>query len=129
MFFKHRWYGFDDAIYSSARLLEFLSKGDQTLSEHLSSVPKTFSTEEIRIPTSEERKFAIVAEATRYFKDEMGLDVNDIDGARIEFADGWGLIRASNTSPMLVMRCEADTEARLEEICKLVQGTVDKLNK
>ncbi len=128
MFFKHRWYGFDDAIYSSARLLEFLARGGQTLSDHLSSVPKTFSTEEIRIPTTEERKFGIVDAATRYFKDEMGLDVNDIDGARIEFPDGWGLIRASNTSPMLVMRCEADTEARLQEICELVQDKVSALN-
>jgi phosphomannomutase/phosphoglucomutase len=129
MFFKHRWYGFDDAIYSGARLLEFLSKGRKTLNEHLSNVPETFVTEEIRIETDESRKFAIVAEATRYFKKELGLNVNDIDGARIEFEDGWGLLRASNTSPVLVMRCEADSKKRLNEIRKLIETKVKELNK
>lgn len=129
MFFKHRWYGFDDAIYSGARLLEFLSKGRKTLNEHLSNVPETFVTEEIRIETDESRKFAIVAEATRYFKKELGLNVNDIDGARIEFDDGWGLLRASNTSPVLVMRCEADSKQRLNEIRKLIETKVKALNK
>jgi phosphomannomutase/phosphoglucomutase len=129
MFFKHRWYGFDDAIYAGARLLEILSKGRKTLREHLANVPETFVTEEIRIETNESRKFAIVAEATRYFKEELGLDVNDIDGARIEFDDGWGLLRASNTSPVLVMRCEAETKKRLNEISKLIETTVKRLNK
>ena len=129
MFFKHRWYGFDDAIYAGARLLEFLSKGRKTLHEQLANVPETFVTEEIRIETNESRKFAIVAEATRYFKKELGLNVNDIDGARIEFDDGWGLIRASNTSPVLVMRCEAETKKRLNEICKLIETKVKELNK
>jgi len=129
MFFKHRWYGFDDAIYSGARLLEFLSKSRKTLNEHLSNVPETFVTEEIRIETDESRKFAIVAEATRYFKKELGLNVNDIDGARIEFEDGWGLLRASNTSPVLVMRCEADSKKRLNEIRKLIETKVKELNK
>jgi len=129
MFFKHRWYGFDDAIYAGARLLELLSKGRKTLHEHLANVPETFATEEIRIETNESRKFAIVAEATRYFKKELGLNVNDIDGARIEFDDGWGLLRASNTSPVLVMRCEAGTKKRLNEIRKLIETTVTELNK
>lgn len=129
MFFKHRWYGFDDAIYSGARLLEFLSKGRKTLHDHLANVPETFVTEEIRIETDESRKFAIVAEATRYFKKELGLNVNDIDGARIEFEDGWGLLRASNTSPVLVMRCEAESKKRLNEIQKLIETKVKALNK
>ena len=129
MFFKHRWYGFDDAIYSAARLFEFLALGRKTLHDHLSNVPKTFVTEEIRIETNEERKFQIVADATRYFQKELGLDVNTIDGARIEFPDGWGLLRASNTSPVLVMRCEADTKKRLKEIRNLVESEVFKLNK
>ena len=64
--------------------------------------------------------------ATRYFKNDLGLDVNDIDGARIEFDDGWGLVRASNTSPMLVMRAEANTKKRLKEICALVEGKVER---
>lgn len=129
MFFKHRWYGFDDAIYSGARLLEFLASGRKSLHAHLSDIPKTFVTEEMRIETSEDRKFGIVAEATRYFQKELGLNVNTIDGARIEFADGWGLLRASNTSPVLVMRCEADSSERLKEIRALIERKVLELNK
>ena len=128
MFFKHRWYGFDDAIYSGARLIELLAAEERPLSEHLADVPAMFSTPEIRIETDESRKFRIVEEATRYFKDDLGLDVNTIDGARIEFEDGWGLLRASNTSPVLVMRCEAETKKRLVEIEKLISTKVHALN-
>ncbi len=128
IFFKHRWYGFDDAIYSACRLLEFLSAGRKSLHEHFANVPKTFVTEEIRIETKEDKKFRIVNEATRYFQKELGLDVNTIDGARIEFTDGWGLVRASNTSPMLVMRCEAQSRKRLKEIRALVENKVNELN-
>lgn len=129
MFFKHRWYGFDDAIYSGARLLEFLASGKESLYEHLASVPTTYVTEEMRIHTDEAKKFDIVREATRYFQEELGLNVNTIDGARIEFPDGWGLIRASNTSPMLVMRCEAQTPKRLKEIRAIIENKVNALNK
>ena len=128
IFFKHRWYGFDDAIYSACRLLEFLSAGRKSLHEHFANVPKTFVTEEIRIETKEDKKFRIVNEATRYFQKELGLNVNTIDGARIEFTDGWGLVRASNTSPMLVMRCEAQSRKRLKEIRALVENKVNELN-
>ncbi len=129
IFFKHRWYGFDDAIYAGARLLELLAAGSKSLSQHLADVPKTFVTDEIRIDTAEAKKFGIVERATKYFKDEMKLNVNTIDGARIEFPDGWGLLRASNTSPVLVMRCEADTKKRLAEICALVGDKVNELNR
>jgi len=129
MFFKHRWYGFDCSVYAAARLLEFVAAGRKTLSQHLADVPQTFVTDEIRIESSDSRKFGIVKEATRYFKDDLGLEVNTIDGARIEFPDGWGLIRVSNTSPMLVMRCEANTRKRLKEILALVKNKVDELNK
>ncbi len=128
IFFKHRWYGFDDAVYAGARLLEILASGRKTLHEHLDDIPKTFVTDEIRIETTDDSKFRIVAAATRYFKEDLGLDVNDIDGARIEFDDGWGLVRASNTSPMLVMRAEATTRKRLKEICTLIEGKIDELN-
>ena len=128
MFFKHRWYGFDDAIYSGGRLLEFLASGKKTLSEHLADVPKMHTTEEIRIKVDESRKFGVVANATEYFK-AQGYEVNTIDGARIEFPDGWGLVRASNTSPMLVMRCEAETTKRLNEIRKIVEGKVAELTR
>ncbi len=128
MFFKHRWYGFDDAVYAGARLLEILAAGRKTLHDHLADIPKTFVTDEIRIETTDDRKFKIVEAATRHFKQDLGLDVNDIDGARIEFDDGWGLVRASNTSPMLVMRAEANTKKRLKEICALVEGKIAELN-
>lgn len=129
MFFKHRWYGFDDAVYAAARLLELLAAGKKKLSEHLATVPKTYATAEIRIETDESRKFAIVAEARRYFEKELRLDVNTIDGARIEFEDGWGLLRASNTSPVLVMRCEANSPKRLKEIRRLIETKLDELNR
>lgn len=129
MFFKHRWYGFDDAIYSGARLLELLASSKKPLSQHLADLPKMYSTPEIRIETDEHRKFRVVEEATRYFKKELGLNVNTIDGARIEFEDGWGLLRASNTSPVMVMRCEAASPKRVNEIRKLIEDKVKQLNK
>lgn len=128
IFFKHRWYGFDDAVYAGARLLELVASSRKPLSAHFKDVPNTFVTEEIRIDTDDERKFAIVDEATRYFQKELKLDVNTIDGARIEFPDGWGLLRASNTSPKLVMRCEANSKKRMNEICKLIEDKVQELN-
>jgi phosphomannomutase / phosphoglucomutase len=128
MFFQNRWFGFDDAIYAGARLLELLSAGRKTLAEHLADVPVMFSTAEMRVETTEERKFGIVDAATRYFQKDLGLNVNTIDGARIEFEDGWGLIRASNTSPALVMRFEATSKKRLAEIQKLIEGKVNALN-
>lgn len=127
MFFKHRWYGFDDAVYSGARLIEILAATRRPLSALLADVPTMYSTEEMRIETDESRKFEIVAQATRYFQKELGLNVNAIDGARIEFPDGWGLVRASNTSPVLVMRCEAETPKRLKEIRSLIEKTLKKL--
>lgn len=86
-----------------------------------------FSTPEMRIETTDARKFDIVEEARHYFQDVQGLNVNTIDGARIEFNDGWGLLRASNTSPVLVMRCEAETQERLDEICALIGNKVKEL--
>ncbi|MDZ4859419.1 MAG: phosphomannomutase/phosphoglucomutase [Candidatus Hydrogenedentes bacterium] len=128
MFFKHRWYGFDDAIYAGARLLEIVAAGKKPLSDHLANVPKMYSTPEMRIETSEAKKFGIVSKAQDYFK-KAGYNVNTIDGARIEFEDGWGLVRASNTSPVLVMRCEAETPKRLAEIRKLIEGKITDLSK
>lgn len=123
MFFRHRWYGFDCAIYAGARLLEFVASSRKPLSAHLEKLPKTFVTDEIRIETTDTKKFEIVAKATAFFQ-EQGFEVNTIDGARIEFSDGWGLVRVSNTSPMLVMRCEAETKKRMNEIKRLVEGKI-----
>ena len=127
MFFKHRWYGFDCAVYAGARLLEIVAAGRKPLSAHFADVPKMHATDEIRIETTDTKKFEIVKRATAYFQ-EQGLDVNTIDGARIEFPDGWGLLRVSNTSPMLVMRCEAESPKRLKEIRSLIEKKVAELS-
>lgn len=116
IFFADRYYGYDDAIYAALRLLEILSRGEK-LSVLASRVPKYFSTPEIRIETTDEAKFKIVEEMKSYFK--KSYRVIDIDGVRVDFDDGWGLVRPSNTQPVLVLRFEAKTEARLEEIRKL----------
>ncbi len=128
IFFKHRWYGFDCAVYVTTRLLEIVASSRKPLSAHFSGFPKMYATEEIRIETTDKKKYSIVKKATKYFQSE-GYNVNTIDGARIEFADGWGLLRVSNTSPMLVMRAEAETPKRLKEIKKMLDAKVAELNR
>jgi len=128
IFFKHRYFGYDDAIYSGCRLLELLAKSEKKLSEMIDEMPRTVSTPEIRIESTDENKFDIVAEATDYFKSK-GHEVIDVDGARLVFPDGWGLVRASNTQPMLVMRFEAESEERLKEIQELMEKKINELNK
>lgn len=123
IFFKHRYFGFDDAVYSSARLLEILTHSHQPLSKLLADVPKTFASPEIRFDVPEEKKFALVRRATELLRTD-GHDIIDVDGVRVTFSDGWGLIRASNTQPLLVLRFEARTEKRLAEIQKLIESTV-----
>jgi len=119
IFFADNYYGFDDAIYASARLLEILSKSDKKISEYLKDVPHYYSTPEIRAECkTDEEKFKIVELAVDYFKRKY--KVIDVDGVRIQFGDGWGLVRASNTQPVIVLRFEARTQERLEEIQKLV---------
>lgn len=129
IFFKHRWYGFDDAIYSAARLLEILAAEDRPLSSHFEPIPVRFNTPEIHFNSPDEKKFDVVQRAVHYFKDEIGLNVNTMDGARIEFEDGWGLLRASNTSPKLVVRVEADTRKRMNDILKMIEKKVVELNR
>jgi len=116
IFFGDRYYGYDDAIYAALRLLEILSRGEK-LSSLASRVPKYFSTPEIRIETTDEAKFKIVEDLKSFFK--KSYRIIDIDGVRVDFDDGWGLIRPSNTQPVLVLRFEARTEERLEDIRKL----------
>lgn len=114
MFFGEGFYGHDDALYGAARLLRIVADSGKSVSELLADVPKFVSTPELRVDVPEERKFAIVDDAVRHFRGTH--DVVDVDGVRVLFGDGWGLIRASNTQPVLVMRFEALTEARLAEI-------------
>ncbi|MFY0581362.1 phosphomannomutase/phosphoglucomutase [Cystobacter fuscus] len=128
IFFKNRYFGFDDAVYSSARLLEILTHEKQKLSELLSDVPRTYATPELRVDTREEQKFEIVRRATEWLR-KAGHALVDVDGVRVTFSDGWGLIRASNTQPILVLRFEARTPERLEEIRQLIEGTVEKMQR
>jgi phosphomannomutase/phosphoglucomutase len=125
MFFKDRYFGFDDGIYASCRLLEILADTGSRIPELLHDVPVTYTTPEIRVECPDETKFEVVERARRHFQ-ENGYQVIDVDGARIVFPDGWGLVRASNTQPVLVLRYEADTPERLEEIRLLVEGAIEK---
>jgi phosphomannomutase/phosphoglucomutase len=123
LFFAHRWLGFDDGIYAGARVLELLSRDDRTLRELADELPVMINTPEIRIECPEGDKFAVVAGVTaRLRADPQVTGVVDIDGVRARFDGGWGLLRASNTQPALVMRCEATTAARLAEIRAAIEA-------
>lgn len=115
VFIKDRWYGFDDGLYTAARLLEILSRQQTPASELFAALTGGISTPEIKLPVAEDRKFALMArlEALASFPDGR---IIDLDGIRVEFEHGWGLIRASNTSPALLMRFEADDETALADI-------------
>lgn len=118
MFFADRYYGFDDALYAAQRLVEIIDH-DPThpLSTYLQDWPKTYNTPEIRMECPEKIKFQVVEQAKNHFRDNFpNLDIVTVDGIRINFNDGWGLLRASNTQPVLVLRFEAETEKRLKEI-------------
>ncbi len=122
IFFADRFYGFDDATYSGARVLELLSKSGKKLSELFVDLPKTFSTPEIRVDCPDEIKFEIVREIARLFS--RNHEVITIDGARILFDKGWGLVRASNTQAILVLRFEAKTVESLATIRAEVESMV-----
>ncbi len=143
LFFADRYFGYDDAIYASLRLLEILSNDPRPLSEMLADVPKTFTTPELRVDCPDAIKFQVVAAVTKHFK-AAGNEVLDIDGARISFGANeepaagagagagpgkaappkWGLVRASNTGPILVMRFEAGSAEELDAIQKQVEAVV-----
>ena len=122
--FSDNYLGFDDAIFAACRILEIVASSDKKLSEMLSDVPVTAYTPEIRIDCPDDKKFKIVAELTELFREKY--DVVDIDGVRINLDDGWALIRASNTQPVLVLRFEAKTQDRLKEIIQMVQAPLKK---
>jgi phosphomannomutase/phosphoglucomutase len=121
MFFADGWYGFDDAIYGAARLLAVLSAGSAPLTE-LPGWPPAFSTREIQMPCPEDFKAALIRRAQEHFASTY--PVNRQDGARVSFAHGWGLVRASNTQPVLVLRFEADSLEALEAIRSEMEGTL-----
>jgi phosphomannomutase / phosphoglucomutase len=131
LFFADRYFGYDDAIYASLRLLEIVAASKKPFAELLADVPRTFTTPEMRVDCPDNVKFDVVAAVTKRYK-EKGNPVLDIDGARISFpsssdrnpAPKWGLVRASNTGPVLVLRFEAGTEAELEAIKSEVEAAV-----
>jgi phosphomannomutase/phosphoglucomutase len=122
IFFADRYFGFDDAIYASCRLIELLSRKEKKLSQLLEDVPKTHITPEIRVDCPDEIKFKVVEKVKENLKKDYSII--DVDGVRVRFEDGWGLVRASNTQPVLVLRFESLTERRLQEIRKLVEDKV-----
>lgn len=120
MFFTEGFYGHDDAVYGAARLLRILAAAKQTVKQALSDVPEFVSTPEIRIEVPEEEKFGLVERAVAYFRSKH--DIIDVDGVRVLFGDGWGLIRASNTQPVIVARYEAKSAERLKAIRGEMEG-------
>jgi phosphomannomutase len=125
IFFKHRWYGFDDALYAAVRLIEAVSRSGKTLTQIMDAMPKTVATPEMRFPVDESRKFAVVDEVLARLKAE-GADVNATDGARVNTEDGWWLLRASNTQDVLVARAEAKDEAGLDGLVAQIDDQLAK---
>jgi phosphomannomutase/phosphoglucomutase len=126
IFFADRYFGYDDAVYAGARLIEIVASSRRTLAEMLSDLPKTVFTPEIRVECGDETKFELATRALARFRD-MGLEVIDVDGVRVLFEKGWGLIRASNTQPALVMRFEADNEENLASYRQTVETELEGL--
>jgi phosphomannomutase/phosphoglucomutase len=124
IFFADRYFGFDDAIYAGVRVFEILSDSIRPLSDHLSDLPSSVSTPEIRVECEEELKFQLVEEAKKLL--HAKYTITDIDGVRVSFHDGWGLVRASNTQPVLVLRFEATTITNLKSNREIVEEALKK---
>ena len=125
VFFADKFFGYDDAIYASLRLLEIMGRNGKPLSEFLKDLPEAYSTPEIRIDCPDETKFSVVEKLTDYYRETR--EVIDIDGVRVIFEDGWGLVRPSNTGPILVLRFEAKTPEALERIQKIVKDDLARM--
>jgi phosphomannomutase/phosphoglucomutase len=126
MFFADRFFGFDDAVYASLRLLEIVADAQVPLANLLMDVPKTYATPELRVDCADDVKFGIVQRVLDHYR--ASHEVIDVDGARVKFVGGWGLVRASNTQPVLVLRFEADSAERLDQIRGDVEGVVRGLS-
>jgi len=128
IFFADDYFGYDDAIYVAARIVQTLSRTDQKLSQLKAELPKYYSTPEMRLEVeSDEEKFRIAKEAVAYFTENY--DCSTVDGVRIKFGDGWGLVRSSNTQPVIVCRFEANTAERMEEIQSIVMNKLQEIGK
>ncbi len=124
IFFADKYFGFDDALYAAIRIINIVEKSKESLSTMRKALPQTFSTPEIRIECSEEKKFGIVEDLKKNLK-KSGLIFDEIDGIRVTTKQGWWLIRASNTQSVLVARCEANSKKDLEELKKNVRGHLE----
>jgi phosphomannomutase len=125
IFFRHRWYGFDDALYAAVRLIEAVSASGQSLTEIMDAMPKSVATPEMRFPVDEPRKFAIVDEVRDRLASD-GARIDATDGVRVSTADGWWLLRASNTQDVLVARAEATDEAGVERLVAQIDEQLSK---
>jgi len=121
IFFKHEWYGFDDALYAAVRLIRAVSSSGKSLTELKSEMPISVATPELRFQVDESRKFAVVVEVATRLAAE-GAEVNKTDGVRVKTADGWWLLRASNTQDVLVARAEAQNQAGLDRLMATING-------
>lgn len=124
MFFADRYYGYDDAMYAACRLLEIVSKSGKPLSFQLEGIPKLVSTPELRVDCPDDQKFRVVEKVAEIYR--MQREIVDIDGVRVPFDEGWGLVRASNTQPILVMRFEATGKDLLEKYQREVEQIVEQ---
>ncbi len=127
LFFADKFFGYDDAIYASLRLLELMGRESRSLSQLLTDLPRTYSTPEIRLDCPEKQKFRVVSALADYYRGR--LPVIDIDGVRVTLPDGWGLVRASNTQAILVLRFEAESEQALLRIQGMVTGDLQRIMK
>jgi len=125
MFFADRYFGYDDAIYAACRLLEIVACENRSVEALLADLPKAFTTPEIRVDCPDARKFSVVQRAREYLRGRY--EIIDVDGVRVRFPEGWGLIRASNTQPVLVMRFEARSPEKLTEYRRIFEDAVAKI--
>jgi phosphomannomutase len=125
IFFKHRWYGFDDALYAAVRLIEAVSTSGKTLTEIMDAMPKSVATPELRFQVDESRKFAIVDEVRDRLASN-GARIDATDGVRVSTGDGWWLLRASNTQDVLVARAEAADQSALDRLVAQIDEQLAK---
>lgn len=128
LFFADRYFGFDDAIYAGARMIELVARKGVPVASLLDGLPVSYSTPEIRVDCPDQLKFKLAEKACQRFR-ELGYDLIDVDGVRVKFDHGWGLVRASNTQPVLVMRFEAESQADLERYKALVEEELGRLRR
>ena len=127
MFFADRYFGYDDGIYAACRVLEILSHTGRRVDELLVDLPRTYTTPEIRIECADSLKFELVDRAAHHFRNDH--EVITVDGVRVKLPHGWGLIRASNTQPALVLRFEADSEEALSEYRRLFEDLLNRIRR